>query len=148
MKYRRYRSLAKRLLKNIVFWAVLIIVVAVLIFLILRRRIYVAKPIIQQQPSVEQKPTVIKRIIKQIEVIPYGQTAVDDPNTYVGSKKLVKQGEVGVKTLTYEVSSINGVDQGKVLISEEITHEPVNEIMEYGAKTSEPPVVQGQNTNQ
>lgn len=51
-----------------------------------------------------------------------------------GTTKVRVSGVPGVKTLAYEVTLVNGVQTGKRLVREEVTRQPVAEVVAVGTK--------------
>ena len=66
--------------------------------------------------------------------IDYTTKKVETNDLYVGQTKVLQEGEKGEKKLTYRVTYINGKETERELISEEITKEPVEKIMQVGTK--------------
>jgi G5 domain len=121
--------------------ATLIVVLIIVLWLIARwfaRYNYTAPAAVQSTPRVASEQTnVRKETIIETELIPFQTDRVDDPEKFVGSSTVIKPGAYGVKTLTYEVSTIDGVQTSKQLLGESVTTAPVNQILSVGTKTSQ-----------
>lgn len=66
------------------------------------------------------------------EVIPNDTKYVDDASMYVGEEAVSVDGYDGVKTYTYKCTLVNGVEQSRELVGEEITTEPVDRVINRG----------------
>ncbi|KAB2388035.1 hypothetical protein F9B16_05575 [Actinomadura montaniterrae] len=84
-------------------------------------------PATSKAPSVKKTVTVTRKI-------PFGTRKVRDPSLASGTTEVKRRGVTGIKTLTYQVTLVNGVQTGKKLIREEITKAPVEQIVAVGAK--------------
>lgn len=68
------------------------------------------------------------------EAVPNETVYVDDDSIYQGSEEVAVEGYDGVKTYTYKCRFVNGVEESRELVSEEITTEPVNRVINRGTK--------------
>ncbi len=68
----------------------------------------------------------------QTEEIAYTSKRVANSKLNKGSEKVAQAGVKGVKTQTYQVTLRNGVEASRVLKTEAVTTQPVEEIIEYG----------------
>ncbi|WP_043724625.1 G5 domain-containing protein [Micromonospora maris] len=66
--------------------------------------------------------------------VPYKTRTVNDSSLAKGTKKVRTPGVPGVKTLTYEVTVIDGEETAKELIKSEITKQPVTRVVRIGTK--------------
>ncbi|MBR3230420.1 G5 domain-containing protein [Candidatus Saccharibacteria bacterium] len=73
------------------------------------------------------------------EEIPFGEETVRDYNMAAGESEVRQLGEVGMKRTIYQIFYIDGVEQSRELVSEEVVREPVARIVATGAKKSIPP---------
>ena len=80
------------------------------------------------------------RTVTVEEVIPYNEEIIDDYELEAGVEQVEQVGEDGVRTLTYEVNFVDGVEVSRVLVGSEVTREPVNKITRVGRSY---PVVPG-----
>ncbi len=72
------------------------------------------------------------------EAIAFDEKVVQDYDLEYGKRQLVKAGENGSKTVTYEVDMKDGVELSRKKISEIITKEPVTQEVKVGQKVSLP----------
>ena len=72
------------------------------------------------------------------ETIPYDTTVKYVHSLSSGRTKITQNGQEGLKTYTYRDRIVDGEVVETVLVSEEITQEPVNEIKTVGAPTGMP----------
>ncbi|MFH0357597.1 ZmpA/ZmpB/ZmpC family metallo-endopeptidase [Streptococcus sp. A27] len=73
--------------------------------------------------------------------IPFETEYVDDPTLLVGKTKVVTNGVNGSKTVTTTYQTIKGVRQENPTVTEEITKQPVNEVIARGTKVEKVPQV-------
>ena len=85
---------------------------------------------------------VITRIsvseIRSHEAIPY--TVKFRPNAEMerGDSKITTQGEDGEREALYRITTTNGVETDRVLVSEKVTKQPATQIIEYGSNPKNP----------
>ncbi len=70
--------------------------------------------------------------------IDYTTKYVETDELYVGDEEVVEEGKPGVKKVEYEVIKVNGKEQKRKIIKEEVLEEPVEEVIEKGTKEYEP----------
>ena len=69
------------------------------------------------------------------EEIPFETVYEDDPSIYVGEEQVATEGVPGEKKITYKVSLYeDGTEKERTAENEEITSEPVNEVIKRGTK--------------
>ena len=66
--------------------------------------------------------------------VPYGVDRLDDPNSYVGTDTVARQGRNGVNRVTYQLIYVDGKLAGKVRSSVVVVSPPVNEQDRIGTK--------------
>ncbi|MGC5053516.1 G5 domain-containing protein [Micromonospora sp. DT48] len=74
------------------------------------------------------------RTITVTKKVPYKTRTVNDSSLAKGTKKVSTRGVPGVRTLTYEVTVVDGVQTEKKLITSEITTQPVTRVVRVGTK--------------
>ncbi|MCR6112621.1 G5 domain-containing protein [Bacillus sp. A301a_S52] len=81
----------------------------------------------------------LEEIIEEVEIeeIPYETIKKEDPTLKKGEEVVEQEGVPGEKVITYEVTYANDEEIQRVVISEEITNEPVNKIIRIGTKVDE-----------
>ncbi len=86
---------------------------------------------------------VIQRItqkkVYETEAIAYSTTYENSSSMYTGQTSKKRDGQNGEKKITYRVTYINGKEHDRKQIKEEITKEPVNEIIVQGTKQKPKP---------
>ena len=82
--------------------------------------------------STTSQPVNTTRTETTTESIPYTSSTVFDSSKSSGTTLVTATGVNGVKTLTWTVNLINGVETGKTKVSEEVTTQPVNEVITKG----------------
>ncbi|GIG90309.1 G5 domain-containing protein [Plantactinospora endophytica] len=91
-------------------------------------------PAVASPAPTSASPTAEKRRITETRAIPFGQRTVEDPSLAEGKRKVRTAGVKGSKTLTYEVTYVNGVQTGKRLLKEVVTRKPVTQVVAVGTK--------------
>ena len=71
---------------------------------------------------------------KVTEEIPFETTKKDDSSLKKGTEKVETEGTVGERTITYKVKKVDGTEESREQISDEVTREPVNEVILVGTK--------------
>lgn len=84
-------------------------------------------------------PTPTRTQVTVTEPIAYASVTVDDPNLDLGVTTVTTPGVAGVRTLTYSVTSRNGVEVDRTLVSDVVTVQPVDEVTNIGTRQPEPP---------
>ena len=75
------------------------------------------------------------RAMEEVSVVmPCDEEIVYDDTLPQGKKTLERAGAYGIKKVVYDVSYIDGVEQTRALVSEEIVKEPVSKILRVGTK--------------
>ncbi|MFI0262868.1 ubiquitin-like domain-containing protein [Streptomyces sp. NPDC017056] len=66
--------------------------------------------------------------------VPFDTVKKADPTVFKGTETVVQQGHPGVRRLTYEVRTVNGVQQKPKLLGSEIVREPQDRVVHVGTK--------------
>lgn len=77
--------------------------------------------------------------VQTTESISYSTRKQDDPTLDRGKQRVITAGKKGVRTKTYHVRRENGVEVSRVLTDDEVTTDPVTEVIAIGTK----PVITG-----
>ncbi|GIJ23614.1 G5 domain-containing protein [Micromonospora lutea] len=93
-----------------------------------------AAPTTAAPPTQSPSPVAQTRTITVTKKVPYKTRTVNDSSLAKGTKKVSTRGVPGVRTLTYEVSVVDGVQTEKKLITSEITTQPVTRVVRVGTK--------------
>lgn len=88
-------------------------------------------------PTPTPTPIVTVETVTETEAIPFERVTVEDATMELGTSAVTTAGVEGVRTLTYEVTSTDGAETGRTLVSDEVTTAPVDEMTSVG--TYEPP---------
>ncbi|BDI01344.1 hypothetical protein LmYK1_05840 [Ligilactobacillus murinus] len=93
------------------------------------------------------KTTVTEEVL--VEKIPYTSELQSDPELFVGTTVVKTAGQVGERTIVYEVTrDTNGKELARVEKSNEITKVPVNEVVAKGTKLYAKPLVELASTDE
>src|SRR5699024_7997336 len=74
---------------------------------------------------------------KKTQEIPYETIKEEDPDLDKGEEVVDQEGVTGEKVITYEVTYVNGEEIDREIASEEVTTEPIDEIIRVGTKVTE-----------
>lgn len=98
----------------------------------------VVKTVVKKQPIAQQEIHGSKQVTDQTEDadIPFANQNVSDPSMNQGTSKIVQNGVNGKKRLTYEVVAVDGRQQSRTQIKEEVVVPPINQITHIGTKVS------------
>lgn len=88
-------------------------------------------------PAPSATPTVSSTTVTEEHVIPFGATTVEDPALASGSSFVSTAGVAGILTITYSVTTRDGVEVGREKISEVVTTAPVDEVTTVGTKVEQ-----------
>lgn len=81
---------------------------------------------------------VVERIEVTTEVstkeVEFDSVTKNDPNRYTGQRVVVTAGKPGERTLKHRVTLVDGEEVERELISDEVTTEPVTEVIHVGTK--------------
>ncbi|WP_144121727.1 G5 domain-containing protein [Catellatospora sichuanensis] len=77
---------------------------------------------------------VEKRTATETKTIAHGVKRVNDSTLTKGKTRVKTQGVNGTKKFTYEVTATDGLETSRVLVREEITKQPVTEVILVGTK--------------
>ncbi len=77
---------------------------------------------------------VTTSLITEEEVISYETVYESSSTLYEGETSVKQTGENGIKEMTYEVTYVNGKEDHRILVSENITKEAVDQIILKGTK--------------
>lgn len=98
-----------------------------------------ASPATAAEAEVSPTPAapVVKRwTVTTTEAVPFATRTIKDPTLASGTSRVRIRGAAGVKTLTYEITSTNGVQTGKRLLRMSVTKAPVTRLIAIGTKTA------------
>ncbi|MEV4760093.1 G5 domain-containing protein [Micromonospora sp. NPDC049559] len=85
-------------------------------------------------PSAPAQPVVEKRTVTETQRLPFAEKTVKDSSLAEGVRKVRAKGVAGVKTLVYEVTLTDGVETGRKLVRQEVTKNPVTQVVAVGTK--------------
>ena len=86
---------------------------------------------------------VVKRVVvtqaSTTVAIPFTTTTVKDATIAKGTQKVTTAGVAGVKTTTYKVVTVDGVEESRALVSEVDTTAPIAQVTTVGTKVTASP---------
>lgn len=82
--------------------------------------------------SIVDIQTITYDTVSTQEAVPYETEYIDVRTIPKGTTKLNKEGKKGVRTYTYKLTLVNGVEESRELVSEAVTTKPVTRIMYRG----------------
>lgn len=83
--------------------------------------------------------TQVTRVVEETrtEPISFETERQENSNLEQGIENILQEGQEGERTIVEEVTYVNDVETDRVVISDEITIEPVDEVIEFGTQTTE-----------
>ncbi|NRG69860.1 YSIRK-type signal peptide-containing protein [Streptococcus suis] len=90
--------------------------------------------------------TVTTETETSAKVIPFEVSYQDDATLPVGEEKIITAGQNGQATITTTYTLINGVRQANPTVTENVTAQPVTQVVARGTKTVTPTPVEGKET--
>lgn len=90
-------------------------------------------------PSPTPTPVIVVEEVLEDVPVPFGAVTTDDPSRDVGSTAVTTAGVAGVLTKTWRVTTADGVETGRELVSEVVTTPPVDEVTSVGTRQPAPP---------
>jgi len=95
-----------------------------------------SEPVVTESAS--PSPTVITRMVTVTEEIPFDEEIVEDSSLLEGTEEVRTEGAVGELTVTFAVTITNGEETDRREVGEEVTREPVNEVVVVGLAQPDP----------
>lgn len=93
-----------------------------------------AVPTPSATPLAAPTPVVEKKTVTETRSVPFPKRTVKDSSLAKGKTKVRTRGVAGVKTLTYEVTLTDGVETARRLVRQQVTRDPVTEVVAVGTK--------------
>ena len=83
--------------------------------------------------------TQVTRVVEETrtEVVNFETERQENSNLERGTENVLQEGREGERTIVEEVTYVNDVETNRVVTSDEITTEPVDEVIEFGTQTTE-----------
>ncbi len=90
-------------------------------------------------PSPSPTPSTTAPVVRTeqevvVEAVPFDVATREDPNADQGTRQVVTAGSNGERTLTYEVTYTDGVETDRRLVADDVTREPVDEVVSVGTR--------------
>ncbi|MDF2665152.1 MAG: hypothetical protein K0R81_1002 [Microbacterium sp.] len=107
-----------------------------------------AKPTPSSKPQPTRtsapSPTPVVRVVdvSVLSAISFERVSVDDGNLPRGQSRVDVAGVDGEKVSVFRVTTVDGVETGRTLVSESVSREPVSEVTAVGTYDAPPPVAE------
>jgi len=98
------------------------------------------------KPSVKSDTTEVKNVATT-EVVAFTSSTIEDASLAQGLTQVRAAGVNGTRTITTEVTSVNGIETSRKEVSNSITTPPINELIAKGAKAPQPSCPNGTYVN-
>lgn len=100
-----------------------------------------ARRIAASSPSASPSPTPVVVVSEQTvaSALPFERTTVDDAALPSGQSRVSTAGVDGEKVSIFRVTTIDGVESERVLVSESVGRAPVSEVTAWGTYVAPPP---------
>ena len=89
----------------------------------------------------KKAPVVTTKEVTEKQEVPFTSRTVENAELTEGTRNVKTPGEKGEKTIVYTVTYTDGVETSRVVKSENVTKQPVEEVIEVGTKKPHVPVV-------
>nr|WP_236646950.1 G5 domain-containing protein [Micromonospora acroterricola] len=96
-----------------------------------------SSPVAPSPSSAAPAPVVQVTTVTERAAIRYGERTVKDSSLAEGKRVVRTKGVNGVKTLTYEVTTTDGVRTAKKLVKSVVTKQPVTQVVAVGTKKAQ-----------
>ncbi|MET7880652.1 G5 domain-containing protein [Micromonospora profundi] len=97
-----------------------------------------AEPSAPPSPSsAAPAPVVQVSTVTERATIRHGERTVKDSSLAEGKRVVRTKGANGIRTLTYEVTTTDGVQTGKKLVKSTVTKQPVTQVVAIGTKKAQ-----------
>lgn len=77
---------------------------------------------------------VLVQEVPEVQPIPFESVQQDDAERFVGTTAVVTEGAEGQRTLVHRVTTVDGVETARELVSDTVTAEPVTRVVAVGTK--------------
>jgi len=85
------------------------------------------------------KPVVVVTNVDVAEPIPFAAVSVDDANLDVGQNVVSTAGAEGTKVTTWAVTTVDGVETGRTVVTTTMSVAPVDQVTSVGTRVPPPP---------
>ncbi|MCS5495626.1 G5 domain-containing protein [Cnuibacter physcomitrellae] len=90
-------------------------------------------------PTPTHTPVTKTETVDVSEAVPFAATSYEDDTAEVGTNVVVTPGVPGTKVSTYKVTTVDGVETERTLVSEVVTVPPTDEVTAIGVAQPAPP---------
>jgi len=94
-------------------------------------------------PGQKKAPIVTTDTVTETEIVPFSSTTVNSSSLAKGQTHITTYGVNGLKTLTYKVTTSDGIQTNKELVNEEVSIQPITQVTTVG--TYVPPAAAASN---
>lgn len=91
-------------------------------------------------PTPTRTPVTVLREETVTSPIPFEKISVEDGTIPRGESRITTAGSDGEKTAVFRITTVDGVETARELVSESVTREPVREVTSAGTYVAPPPV--------
>lgn len=99
----------------------------------------VATPVSKPETHKPAEPKVETKNVEEKSVVSFSATTKDDAARAAGTSAVVQEGVDGERTLTYEVTYIDGKEQSRKQVGDVVTKQPIPKIIANGTYVAPPP---------
>lgn len=89
-------------------------------------------------PEPEPTPTPTVSTVTEEREIDFTRTTIDDPDRDKGEQAIITEGVVGVLETTYAVTTLDGEEIAREMVSERVSVEPIDEVTAIGTRVPPP----------
>lgn len=89
-------------------------------------------------PSTTPSPTPSVTRVTETEPVPFAAATIDDPTRPQGESVVTTVGVDGIRTIVLEVTTLRGAEVSRVVVSDDVTTPPVDEVTSVGTLAPPP----------
>ncbi|MCU1410254.1 MAG: hypothetical protein JWR04_961 [Rhodoglobus sp.] len=90
-------------------------------------------------PTATRAPVVKTEDVVVTESVPFEATTVEDPDLAAGTTQVTTAGQAGTRTITYRVTTTDGRETKRTVVSDVISVPPVSQVTSNGTYVEPPP---------
>lgn len=98
-----------------------------------------ATPSRTPRPTPTPTPVVVTKTVTETISVPFASQTVQDASRAQGTSAVTTPGRAGVQTKTWRITTTDGVETGRTLVSDTVTTPPTAQVTSVGTYVAPPP---------
>lgn len=90
-------------------------------------------------PTPTPTPVVVTKTVTETIAVPFASQTVQDGTRAQGTSVVTTPGRAGVQTKTWRITTTDGVETGRTLVSDTVTTPPIAQVTSVGTYVAPPP---------